>query len=86
MASDASALVAHTRKVVYLEDHEIAILRRDGMRTINLEDHEINKPIERIDWEIDAPEWLRYPLEAAMETLADENAVGIAEYFERPRP
>jgi glucosamine--fructose-6-phosphate aminotransferase (isomerizing) len=53
VASDAAALVAHTRKVVYMEDGEIAILRRDGMRTITLEDTEVNKEIHRIDWEID---------------------------------
>jgi len=56
VASDASALVAHTRKVVYLEDGEIAILRRDGMRTITLEDTEVSKEVERIEWEIETLE------------------------------
>jgi glucosamine--fructose-6-phosphate aminotransferase (isomerizing) len=56
VASDASALVAHTRDVVYFEDGEIAALKPDGMKTVTLEDLEVNKTIERIDWEIEALE------------------------------
>ena len=53
VASDASALIAHTRDVVYFEDGEIAALRADGLRTVTLEDLEVNKTVERIDWEIE---------------------------------
>jgi glucosamine--fructose-6-phosphate aminotransferase (isomerizing) len=56
VASDASALVAHTRDVVYFEDGEIAAIRADGLRTVTLEDLEVNKTIERIEWEIEALE------------------------------
>jgi len=53
VASDASALVAHTRDVVYFEDGEIAALKAEGLRTVTLEDLEVNKTVERIEWEID---------------------------------
>jgi len=56
VASDASALVAHTRDVVYFEDGEIAAIRPDGLRIVTLEDLEVNKTIERIDWEIETLE------------------------------
>src|SRR5439155_1111850 len=35
VASDASAVVAHTRAVVYLEDGDIAVLTRDGYRVLD---------------------------------------------------
>ncbi len=53
VASDASALVAHTRDVIYFEDGEIAALRADGLRTVTLEDLEVSKTVERIDWDMD---------------------------------
>ena len=56
VASDATALVAHTRDVVYFEDGEIACLNKEGLRTVTLEDLEVNKTIERIDWEIETLE------------------------------
>lgn len=56
VASDASALVTHTRDVVYLEDGEIAILGNEGLRTVTLGDLEVSKEVERVDWEIEALE------------------------------
>jgi len=56
VASDASALVAHTRDVVYFEDGEIAALTPDGLKTLTLDQHEVKKPVERIEWEVEALE------------------------------
>jgi len=56
VASDASAFVAHTRDVVYFEDGEIVSLKPDGLKTVTLEDVEVTKTVERIDWEIEALE------------------------------
>ena len=36
VASDASAVVAHTREVAYLRDGDSAVLERSGYRTFNL--------------------------------------------------
>ena len=38
VASDASALLEHTRSVVYLDDGEMVVLTRDGYRVRNLDD------------------------------------------------
>ncbi len=51
VASDASALVQHTRKVTYLEDGEVALIRRDTVETKTLDDVRTLKKIE--DLEID---------------------------------
>ena len=53
VASDAPALIAHTRQVVYLGDGEVAVIDEEGFRTTDLEDREIDKTIDEIDWELE---------------------------------
>ena len=52
VASDASALLEHTRSVVYLDDGEMAVLSRDGYRIRNLEKDFIDKPVNQIEWDL----------------------------------
>jgi glucosamine--fructose-6-phosphate aminotransferase (isomerizing) len=52
IASDVSAILAHTRKVVYLDDGEMAVLERGGYRIIDLSATEIRKKVSRIDWDL----------------------------------
>ncbi len=52
VASDASALLEHTRSVVYLDDGEMVVLSRDGYRVRDLDVMEISKKIDRIEWDL----------------------------------
>jgi len=52
MASDASAIVEHTRSVIYLEDNEILEIRKDGYKTYDLKKNNIEKKVANIDWDI----------------------------------
>ncbi|HNI10401.1 MAG TPA: glutamine--fructose-6-phosphate transaminase (isomerizing), partial [bacterium] len=52
VASDASAIVAHTRQVVYLEDNEMAILSRQGIEVKTLDNKVIEKQVEEITFDI----------------------------------
>jgi glucosamine--fructose-6-phosphate aminotransferase (isomerizing) len=52
IASDVSAILAHTRKVVYLEDGEMAVVDRNGYRVVDLNATEIKKMVSRIDWDL----------------------------------
>jgi len=49
VASDAAAIVAHTRQVVYLHDNEMAILKHDGYITKTIENEVTESVVERID-------------------------------------
>lgn len=53
VASDAAAIVAHTRRVVYLRDDEMAILRRDGYITKTISDEFISPEIHELDFELE---------------------------------
>ncbi|MBA2563910.1 MAG: glutamine--fructose-6-phosphate transaminase (isomerizing) [Gemmatimonadetes bacterium] len=52
LASDAAAVVGHTRRVVYLEDGELAVITRDGYRTTDLQNTHVNKTIAEISWDV----------------------------------
>ena len=56
LASDVTALVQHTRDVVYMEDGEVAVLSRDGIQVYNAMEQPIEKEHHHIDWEISAAE------------------------------
>ena len=53
VASDASAIVNYTQKVIYLEDGEIAEIGMDGYRIISLETGDLEKEISTLDWSIE---------------------------------
>ena len=48
IASDVNALIAHTSKVVYLEDHEMAVVTKDGFKAKTIFDEKIKKEIQEV--------------------------------------
>jgi glutamine---fructose-6-phosphate transaminase (isomerizing) len=50
VASDAAALVRHTRQVVYLDDGELATIDADGYRTVTLDDRPTQKSPSEVSW------------------------------------
>jgi glucosamine--fructose-6-phosphate aminotransferase (isomerizing) len=56
VASDAAAMVEHTRSVIYLDDGELAVLRADGYHVYDSETARIEKKVRTIDWDLDAVE------------------------------
>ena len=61
LASDVSAIVAHTRSVFYLDDGEMAILSRDGITTKSSTNQVVAKNIEQINYDIERIEKSGYP-------------------------
>ncbi len=55
-ASDVTALVAHTRNVIYLEDGEFAELTADSIKIFDCLGAEINKKVVRVMWDVQAAE------------------------------
>lgn len=56
IASDVPAILSKTRNIYRLENNEIAILRRDGVKIINTDREEVKKQLETVNWDIDAAE------------------------------
>ncbi len=67
-ASDVAAILGHTRKVIYLDDGELAVLRRDGYETLDLKSRApgegpqpIEKEISHVSWDLERIERGGYP-------------------------
>ena len=61
LASDATAIIKHTRDVVYMDDGEIAVLTREGIQLYNAMQQPIEKEHHHIEWEVSAAEKGGYP-------------------------
>ncbi|MFA7566170.1 MAG: glutamine--fructose-6-phosphate transaminase (isomerizing) [Alkalispirochaeta sp.] len=53
LASDVTAIVAHTKQVVYIEDGEVVSVTPDGYATTDRRNNEIQKQIDTINWELE---------------------------------
>jgi glucosamine--fructose-6-phosphate aminotransferase (isomerizing) len=62
VASDVSAILAHTRRVIYLDDGDVAVVERDGdPRVIDLNAADMTRHVSRIDWDLDQIERGGFP-------------------------
>ncbi len=55
-ASDVTALVSHTRDVIYLEDGEIAQITPDGVSVCDFDGNPVEKEASRIWWDVESAE------------------------------
>jgi glucosamine--fructose-6-phosphate aminotransferase (isomerizing) len=51
IASDTSPMLAHTKKVIFLDDGEAAEITRDNLNIVNLRSESIHKEISEINWD-----------------------------------
>ena len=49
VASDGAAVIEHTRRVVYLDDNEVALLTRDGLRASTIDDIPLSKHVSTLE-------------------------------------
>ncbi|MDH4038481.1 MAG: glutamine--fructose-6-phosphate transaminase (isomerizing) [Candidatus Krumholzibacteria bacterium] len=53
LASDVSAILKHTQKVIYLDDHEMVTVYRDHFVTKTLDNVTTNKEVHSVDWDLE---------------------------------
>jgi len=56
LASDVTAMIAHTKQVVYMEDGEIVSLTPDGFAMTDIHDKKVNKKVDEVTWDLDSIE------------------------------
>jgi len=61
VASDASAVLGHTRSVVYLNDGDVAVVTAEGYRVLDREAREQERAVDDIEWDLDAIALGGYP-------------------------
>ena len=53
LGSDAAPIVEYTRKVVYLNDGELVVVRRKGFKVFSMLDEKLNKTIHELEWDLE---------------------------------
>ncbi len=61
VASDAAAIIEHTRFVVYLDDNEIAVITPDEHHVTDIDSKRLEKDVSTVDWDLEAIERGGYP-------------------------
>jgi len=61
VASCPTAIVTHTRRVIYLEDGEMAVIKANSYKIYNAKNERIKKDTEHIDWDLKTIEKGGYP-------------------------
>jgi len=61
VASDVSAVLRHTKQVIYLDDGEVAEIKKDHFNIYDLASQKINKDVQQIHWDVSQAEKQGYP-------------------------
>ncbi len=51
-ASDVSAILRHTDKVIYLDDNEVAVLQKDDFKIMSLSLETVHRTPEKVEWDL----------------------------------
>lgn len=51
VASDAPAIIDHTRDVIFLEDYQMAVVSREGVKVVSQDGDIVPRKISHIDWD-----------------------------------
>jgi len=53
ISSDAAGIIEHTKRVIYLNDEEIAVIQKDGYSIKDFSGNDVDKKVYDIKWEIE---------------------------------
>ena len=53
LGSDAAPIIEYTRKVVYLNDGELVVIRRNGFKVFSVDEVKLNKKIHELEWDLE---------------------------------
>lgn len=75
IASDVPAILKHTRNVYFLDDKEIAMIKKDSVRIIDAFGTVVEKSLYQVKWDVEAAEKGGYPHFMLKEIHEQPNAI-----------
>lgn len=75
ISSDVTAILKYTKKVIYMQDYELAIVRKNDIEIIDFEGNAITRKPELIKWDIEASEKAGYEHFMLKEIHEQPNAI-----------
>lgn len=61
IASDASAVISYTKKVIYLNDGEIGVITPEEFRILTLDKQPVKKEVQELEWDVEEAEKGGFP-------------------------
>ena len=55
-ASDVTAIIGHTKNVIYLEDGELAEISKEKVTVYDFKGNEVKKEISKVEWDVESAE------------------------------
>ncbi|TFG86954.1 MAG: glutamine--fructose-6-phosphate transaminase (isomerizing) [Hyphomicrobiales bacterium] len=56
LASDVAAILAHTRQVIYLDDHEMVVIEEGKFHTKTIRNEMVEKSVHEVTWDLESIE------------------------------
>jgi glucosamine--fructose-6-phosphate aminotransferase (isomerizing) len=56
LASDVAAVLAHTRRVIFLEEGDVADIRPGSVQVTDMVGRPLERPVHEVDWDLEAAE------------------------------
>ena len=56
LASDVAAILAHTRQVIYLDDHEMVVIEDNDFHTKTIRNERVTKDVQEVTWDLESIE------------------------------
>ncbi|MDA8411012.1 MAG: glutamine--fructose-6-phosphate transaminase (isomerizing) [Treponema sp.] len=78
LASDVTAMISHTRQVVYLNDGEVVVIEPSGYRTTGRDDRPVDKKVDQVTWELNNIEKGDYPCYMEKEIFEQPESIARA--------
>ncbi len=78
LASDVTAMVAYTNKVIYLNDGEIVDIDKDSYSIIDREEHKVDKKVDEVTWELGSIEKGDFPCYMEKEIFEQPESIARA--------
>jgi glucosamine--fructose-6-phosphate aminotransferase (isomerizing) len=51
LSSDIPSFLEYTKKVVYLQDYDVVVATKNGVRIYNLSGNEVSRPVDTVEWD-----------------------------------
>lgn len=78
VASDVTAILQHTRQVIYLDDGEVIFITPQGFTISTLDNQKIHKKIETVEWDLSQAEKAGFPHFMLKEIFEQPQVIGDA--------
>ena len=53
LASDVAALIHYTQKVIYLDDDDVVVMRRNGYKVLNLKSKDVSREVQDVEFSLE---------------------------------